>query len=855
MSKFIRTAGEIIAVAVAVAAAIPTGGASAAAGATLLSSALGVSAATASAIAAGVSVSITALEALTAKKPTQVGNPMDWKSDPNAGIPHVAGRMYTAGQIIYRNTWGKDNVYETIQTVYSTGPIKGFENLYVDGVVTSVSGTIVNINDRGKMAASTQLGAQPEARQLGDLGPPNFTAQSRMSGLAASSISFTYDTKGGHTFTTEPQTGYVVLGTPVYDPRQDSTYPGGNGAQRSNDETTWSFTGYDNPGLKALSYLIGYRQKGNVVIGVGLPISAIRVDQLVEMANVCDANGWKMGGVIMSTDDRWTMYGQILQAGGAVPTRSGTRTGCIVNTPKVSLATFERDDIIGDWSIQGSTSRRSRINAIVPSYMAEQSVVGETSDANSNTVLQTTVTWGMAAAGIIIVDDYVTFDGGQRQKAVSYPFVTGHTTTNDNLAPAQVAQLARYDIENSREFGPIAMTMKPRWMGYQAGDVITGGASTTEMGLVGQDIMLLQRSFSPANMTVSMTARSETKAKHAFALGQTTTPPPTPALSGPPLIPVPGADAWALTAGELTSDNGSTSAALFLNGTSDSNSIDAVVVEMRVSTGEQAAADDWEGVTTLAASFSGQLTITSVKDQTAYQVAVSYRKGVGTGTRLILGPASAGQTAVPWTAGVVGTGKPEDNATVGAPAGTSVNGVPVEQVTVSIDSLTTKVQDLVATYGDTESAGAAASAAQAAESAAQAAQTNAGTARDQAQAAFTAADAARQTAAASASSASTYADGAASDMNAAGASASAAHQSEVNAGLAATQAAGSASGAASSASSAAASQTAAGQSASAANTSATNAATSAGQASTFAGNASTSASNASTSATNASGSA
>lgn len=687
MSHFLRTAAEVVGVAIAIAAAIPTGGGSVAVGGTLLSSALGVSAATASAIAAGLSVGIAGVEALTAKKPAQLGNPEEWQSDPQAGIPHVIGRMYTGGQIVLRETSGDNNMAQSIHTIYSTGPIMGFESLYVSSVATGVDADgNADIVDKGKLVVATQLGRQPEPSAFGFWdSTPGLSASSKLSGLAAGAARLYYDTKGGHTLTTEPQLGYVVLGTPVYDPRKDSTYPGGNGTQRWNDETTWSFTGYDNPGLKGISFLIGYRQSGKLVIGPGIPLTGINLAQLVEMANVCDANGWKLGGIINSTDDPWQMYTQILQAGGAVPTRTGTITGAIVNTPKVSLATFERDDIIGPWSIQATQSRRDRINSIVPRYMAEQSLVDETTDANGNTVLQTMVSWGIAAAGAIEVAAYVTADGEERQKEVDYPFVTGVST--NNMAPNQVAQLARYDIENAREFGPISLPMKPRWMGYRAGDVITGGASLTELGLVGQDIMLLQRQFSPANMTVTFTARSETAAKHAFALGQTTIAPPTPSLSGPPLVPTPGNAAWALTAGTVASTNGTTGAALFLTGSSDSSVINGVIVEMRVDTGAEAAAADWEGVTTLDPSFSGQLTITGVQDLTSYQVAVSYRMGASTGARLILGPATAGQTSVGWSSGVTGPGKPQDSATVGAPAGTYVAGVLAEDLAKQVQDL------------------------------------------------------------------------------------------------------------------------------------------------------------------------
>jgi len=639
MSHFLRTAAEIVGV---VALAVATYGVSIGPTAAAAATSVGVSVATASTALAAATAGLGILAQLTAKKPQQIANPMAWQSDPQAGIPHIMGRCYSGGQIVYRQAYGKDDVNETLITVYSTGPIKGIENFYVDGVITLIDGYTAEVPDRGHLYVSTQLGAQPEAAQLGDLGPPGLTTASKLSGLVASSITLSYDAKGSVTFTTEPQCGFVFLGAAVYDPRKDSTYPGGDGPQRWNDETTWSFDGYDNPALKGLSYLIGYRQNGILVIGVGRPIASILVDQFVEAANVADANGWKLGGSLLSTDSKWQRLNDILASGGAKPIRNGASIGCMVSTPRVSLATIESSDIIGDWSVQAMQARRDRINAVVPRYMAEQSVtVADTSqkaDDDGNYPLKTVVTWGMAAAAPIIVDEYVTFDGGQRQKGVDFPFVTG-TSTNYN-APNQVAQLARYVIEDAREFGPITLPLKPRWMGYQAGDVVTGGASLTEQGLVGQDMLIMMRDRDPETMTVTMTAQSETAAKHAYALGQTTGAPATPSVSIPSHGDAPDAGSWTLAGGTISSAGGSLPA-IIISGASDNSSADTVIFEYRPHVDGQADIVGWANAILAPGSSTG-MTIGTVAAGQAYDAAISYRvKGV-IGDRLILGPATAG---------------------------------------------------------------------------------------------------------------------------------------------------------------------------------------------------------------------
>src|SRR5579859_306766 len=680
MSKFLRTAALVVG-GIALAATGIGAGLAVAEGISYASAAGFVAGAMGGVSVAALGAAATALSAVSSllqKKPQAVGNPMQWQADPQAGIPIIAGRTYSAGKIVYRQTSGDTNKWEAITTVHSIGPVQSFDQLYVDGVATSVgTDTTVNITDRGNMFERHQLGAQPEASalQVGQGGyPPGIDATSKLSGLAASAIQLVYDTKGTKTLTTEPQCGYVIQGVRVYDPRQDSTYPGGSGPQRWNDETTWSYTGKDNPYLFALAWLIGWRQNGKLVAGVGAPIAAILLDQFVEGANIADANSWKMGGILQTTDNKWQRLKDILLAGGGEPLRLGAQIGCLINTPRVSLATIGIDDVIGDASVQSTQAMRDRINAVVPRYMAEQSLTTQNADGT----LRTAVTWGMAAAGPIVIDSYVTFDGKQRQTQIDYEFVQG--VGGGPNAPNQVAQLARYAIENAREFGPISLPLKLRWMGYKPGDVVT--ANLPELGLVNQDILLLNRSLDPSKGAVTMTARSETYAKHAFALGQTTTAPPTPSVSGPPLIPTPGPSEWEIAA-DAISANGTTIPALVLSGAPAGGGIDRIVFEYRpyaVGQGEDAGwiAGGVEVPSTLAK------VITGLQDNTQYDASVRYLKGPSSGGRLILGPTTVSSTAVPWS-GITGSGKPEDGATVGAPPGTPVGGRPAEQVISDLD--------------------------------------------------------------------------------------------------------------------------------------------------------------------------
>jgi len=310
---------KIAAFVVAIAAAIPTGGTSlAAAGAagaagtatvavgstTLLGAALGVSAQVASAIALGVNFA-TAL--LTRPSQSGGGSQTSWKSDTKADAPIVFGRTLVGEYMIYRKTNGKDNDFQHIVGILSgCGPIQSIDQTYLDKRPISFSGTAVVGFPQTRIWQTSQLGACPEAaamtltatRKSEVITPPGWTSSHKLSGYAAVMNIFQYDDGGDYKFTQLPSMRHLVKGVKCYDPRFDSTYPGGTGAQRYNDQTTWAFS--ENPWIQAITFCIGWHQGPNNIRvgGIGMPIESIDLAAFVEAANIADANGWKSGGRI-----------------------------------------------------------------------------------------------------------------------------------------------------------------------------------------------------------------------------------------------------------------------------------------------------------------------------------------------------------------------------------------------------------------------------------------------------------------------------------------------------------------------------------------------------------------------------
>ena len=620
MAKVLRTAALVVGAVALVATGVGAVGAIAA-GTSIAAGIAGASIAGISAATLGFAATVLGLGAsLLAKKPSAsiTGSPESFAADPKGLIPYLIGRAAISGNIVFRRAWDSaskgDNDRQAFVVILSgAGPIESIESFSVDNVTTTfdtsgqATGTYADF-----MWQTTALGACPESAPIGfgtGAGtPPGWTSAHKLSGYAKATWTLRFDTKAKHYQNGVPKPQWVAKGVKVYDPRLDSTYPGGSGPQRANDETTWAWG--ENPYLHGLAWVIGRHQNGQRVFGIGAPLAGIDVAAFVEGANIADVNGWKVGGVVYSGDSKWDTLKKMLQAGMGEPLALGAKISCFVNAPRVSLATITVGDIVGDASVTATQPRRDRINTVVPSY---------TQPANQ---------WQFLPGTPVTVDAYVTADGGKRSKEIPYPLIQ---------VDAQAAVAARYDIENAREFGPISLPLKPRWIGYKPGDCVT--ANVPELGLNAQPILLLNRDLDPGTAVPTFTARSETAGKHAFALGQVSVPPPTPSVTGAPAVPAPASADWSL-AGVTFTDNGVSIPALVITGTVANPGADAVVFEFRVAGATNWTAAGIESVDVIRKE------ITGVTPGTSYEAAVSYRVRGIVGARLALGPVTAGSLSI-----------------------------------------------------------------------------------------------------------------------------------------------------------------------------------------------------------------
>lgn len=522
----LTTAGTTAAVTTATTAA-----ASAAATATLTSTLMSV--------ATNVLTNLAISAALSALQPQvgMAGRTFEWTLDPDGPIPFAAGRVGVAGSVVYRKTYGPDLMYYGFVSVLSgAGPIDGFETFRGDDEFVTFDGAGKAITSQwtGEMWLKRSLGAQPDIALVSPAGLknnvtlPGWTGANRLSGKAAYMLVLGENSKRTAYPTGEPKPLYVIRGLKGWDPRQDSTYPGGVGPCRLNDPSTWVYIA--NPILWALKWSLGLwegpvgkgaPQVGYQVGGIGAKLSGIDVPAFVAAANVADANGWTVAAYPTTDDDKSQVLDAFLQAGGAIYAQRAGKISCIQRAaPRASVVTISAADTAGPLEIDTAASRIDRINTIRPRYWSEAH------------------RWQLTALDEVTADSYQVEDGGKRTRGIDYPYVTD---------AKQAAQLAALQIANTREGIAGVIPLKPHLQRIRPGDAFT----ITEPGFVlsGLKCLCLNTDYDPATGVVRVSFVSETDQKYPFALGQSPVPPAPPTLtpSDPTVVSPPGPDDWTIT--------------------------------------------------------------------------------------------------------------------------------------------------------------------------------------------------------------------------------------------------------------------------------------------------------------------
>ncbi len=627
-------------------------------------------------LAAMAAMAVTALNVPKLESQGQVVNLQ--LAGPGSGLPILIGQTGFPGLISYRDTYGNDQDTLAIETTMSVGPIDSLVSFKVmdralgwsgnpsTGVatVTSVAGVNMKTSKlfrENGFRFAFRRGLHTDNSTISTvLGQPVGTrcvvnSTHRMNGLARLIMRLQLDGKQlNFPQGVPPGIMPVARGILAYDPRKDSTYPGGSGSHRRDLPATHTWS--ENPFIIGLNIALGYWSSEGLMYGLGMPIEGIDVQSFVEGANVCDANAWKVGGVVFTTDDDWSIISNVLASGGGLPIDRDGRLSALVRTPRTSFLTLRQEDLAGSIRVGTSSPMRARINRITP----------ECRDHNNN--------YAMTAGAPITHPDWVEADEREASTAVAYPLVQNFT---------QAAQLATYDLCDRREFLHVEGEWKPKAAAAEVGDLIT--LEVPDVGIDNINFLVLDRKINPTSLLVSLTLRQETEGKHDFALGRTDTPPAPPTLTDfdPSDPPPPGMGSWSITSTEIVSTETyelepedpenppaepilaerviGKKPALVVGGEVNNPTVAKVLVEVRPTLDLEAMFPDgagmpvgdaladlihdygWEGVAT-GTKHTREVPITAVKSLTSYEVAIRYETVLGAiSPRLILGPAIAGK--------------------------------------------------------------------------------------------------------------------------------------------------------------------------------------------------------------------
>jgi hypothetical protein len=482
---------------------------------------------------AAAAAALQAASALVAPDIGGGGNPTDWVADPDAPLRYAIGRGGAAGQIVHRDEYGPDNMYQSIVAVIAAGgPIKGFVSWEFDDqpvTFNASTGAATSSQWLNEMWVTTRRGLQPETALTSPAGLkngaalPGWTSASKLSGKAAYMLTMAENSKRSAFPTGEPKPLVTWEGCYGWDPRLDDTWPGGSGSCRLNDPATYVWI--DNPALGALKWATGLWEGPSsggkygvphdsvLVGGFGSKVEGIDVASFVEAANIADVNGWTVAAYPSSADNKAQVMDALLQACGAIYAERAGRISCIHRAaPRASVVTISAADTAGPLELDTTVSRIGRINTIRPRYWSE---------ANR---------WQMTAADAVTASAYLAEDNGERRtRGVDFPFVRD---------VQQASELAALQLANTREGFRGVIPLKPHLQRIKPGDAFT----ITEPGFLldGQKFLCLDTEFDAATGVHRVTFVSETDGKYDFAFGLSPEPPPAATLSpnpGPPNAP------------------------------------------------------------------------------------------------------------------------------------------------------------------------------------------------------------------------------------------------------------------------------------------------------------------------------
>lgn len=387
MAKVVKTVAAVVGVAALV---IATGGAAAfgigIAAAASSVNVLGLSASTLFLASAGLS----AAASLLAKRPKAPGTSDNAEDrlkvsiDPRTPRKFGLGRTALATDIRDQELNGNQEYLDRFIVVASHA-VEAIEEIWFDEKLAWNSGTGILAEYAGYLTVAIRTeGSGANAINIG----PRMGSARRYTGLAY--VYLRYKLTGNSKKTTSPfqqavpsRVTIVGKAAKVYDPRLDSTVPGGSGPQRANDQSTWAWndSASRNPALQLLWYLLGWRINGKLAVGKGIPPARINLESFITAANLCDepvtlaAGGteprYRSDGLFSEGDATATVIDQLKASMNADLDDVDGRLRLLVlhNDLATPIADFSEDDVLGEFTWDQTLPLDEQFNVVRGTYI------------------------------------------------------------------------------------------------------------------------------------------------------------------------------------------------------------------------------------------------------------------------------------------------------------------------------------------------------------------------------------------------------------------------------------------------------------------------------------------------------
>lgn len=371
----------------------------------------------------------------------------------------VFGETASGTDVVYQEKIGDDKVLYIVAAAWHE--IESYGKLYFNDEEITLDGTGLSTGD--------WAGAVKVYRNLGELTQdalviPTSTWPPSAKGAGVAHFALLFDLAGDKG---QEKLGggipsritQVIKGAKVYDPRLDTSI-GGSGSHRVDDQSTWTWSA--NWALIVAHYLLGYRQNGKLIYGVGVEAGDIDWQQVADMADVCDttvdgAAKYEIGGIIPISNDHEAVIKQLESAIDGKVAKIGGKHYIYAphdDTADVKMVITD-DDIIAQSGVNFSPSAglQTLYNTATGQYISPAQLFQFVSYPE-------------------VVETAALEDDG-KARIVQYDFAL--------LQSEKIAQrVARERIRRSRFTGSMSLAMGPKYIALKPFDVVQVNIKETD---------------------------------------------------------------------------------------------------------------------------------------------------------------------------------------------------------------------------------------------------------------------------------------------------------------------------------------------------------------------------------------